>query len=62
VVHACNLSTQEAEAGELRVSGQPGIHGKILPQKQTNKSDLSVRQPRSCEVREGIGKLCEKGA
>jgi hypothetical protein len=26
VVHACNPSTQEVEAGGSRVSGQPGLH------------------------------------
>jgi hypothetical protein len=29
VVHTCNVSTQEAEAGELQVQGQPGLHSKI---------------------------------
>jgi hypothetical protein len=31
-VHACNPSTQEAEAGDLRVRGQPGLHSGILIQ------------------------------
>jgi hypothetical protein len=26
VVHTCNLSTREADAGGLRVQGQPGLH------------------------------------
>jgi hypothetical protein len=37
VVHTCNPSTQEAEAGELGVPGQPGLCSKTLSQKHTNK-------------------------
>jgi hypothetical protein len=33
----CNLSTQEAEAGELRVQGQPGLPSEILPLKKLKK-------------------------
>lgn len=46
VVHTCNLSTQEAEAGELpKVQGQTGLHSATLSQtkpiKQTNKKELN---------------------
>jgi hypothetical protein len=34
VIHAYNLSTQKAEAGGLRIQGQPGLHSKTLPQKK----------------------------
>jgi hypothetical protein len=30
VMHTCNSSTQEAEAGGLRVPGQPGLHSETL--------------------------------
>jgi hypothetical protein len=33
VVHTCDPSTQKAEAGGLRVWGQPGLHSKSLSQK-----------------------------
>jgi hypothetical protein len=32
VVHNCNPSTPEAEAGGLEVPGQPGLHSKNLSQ------------------------------
>jgi hypothetical protein len=32
-VHACNPSPREAEAGGLRVRGQPGLQRETLPQK-----------------------------
>jgi hypothetical protein len=31
VVHTCNPSTWEAEAGGLRVQSQPGLHSNTLP-------------------------------
>jgi hypothetical protein len=34
VVHICNLSTREAEAGGLRVLGQPGLYGEPLSQRK----------------------------
>jgi hypothetical protein len=37
VVHTCNLSTQEAEAGVSRVLGQLGLHNETLPQKSKAK-------------------------
>jgi hypothetical protein len=37
VAHACNPSTQEAEAGESRVPGQPGLLCKSLSQKTKTK-------------------------
>jgi hypothetical protein len=33
VVHSCNPSTWEAEAGGLRVQGQPWLHNETLSQK-----------------------------
>jgi hypothetical protein len=33
VVHTFNPSTQEAEAGESKVEGEPGLHTKTLSQK-----------------------------
>jgi hypothetical protein len=32
VVHAYNLSTEEVEAGQSRVQGQPWLHGETLYQ------------------------------
>jgi hypothetical protein len=32
VAHNCNPSTQEAEAGELQVQDQPGLHSETLSQ------------------------------
>lgn len=38
VAHACNPSTQEAEAGKLPIQSQPGLHSKIVAKtKQTKK-------------------------
>jgi hypothetical protein len=34
MVHTCNLSTQEAESGESRIWGQPGLHSEALSQKR----------------------------
>jgi hypothetical protein len=36
VVHSCNLSTQEAEAGGSLVQGQPGLHSETLSLKEKN--------------------------
>jgi hypothetical protein len=33
MVYVCNPSTQEAEAGGLRVPGQPGLQSETLAQK-----------------------------
>jgi hypothetical protein len=33
VVHACNPSTGEVEAGESQVPGQPGPHNKTVSEK-----------------------------
>jgi hypothetical protein len=35
VVHTCNLSTQEAEAGGSQVQDQPGLLGKILSKRKS---------------------------
>jgi hypothetical protein len=42
VVHACNFSTQEAEAGGLQVQGQPGLYGKTLSQEKKKGENLQV--------------------
>jgi hypothetical protein len=34
VLHACNPSTQESEAGESQVQVQPGLKSKLLSQKK----------------------------
>jgi hypothetical protein len=36
VFHACNLSTQEAEARRLQVQGQPELHKETLFQKRVS--------------------------
>jgi hypothetical protein len=36
VLHTCNSSTWEVEAGGLTVQGQPGLHNEILSQKTKN--------------------------
>jgi hypothetical protein len=41
--HACNLSTQEAEDGGLRVPCQPGLHSETLPQKTKPKNKIVVQ-------------------
>jgi hypothetical protein len=33
----CTPSSQEAEAGGLRIQGHPGLHSKTLPQKNKTK-------------------------
>jgi hypothetical protein len=42
VVHTCNLSIQEAEAGGSWVQGQPGLHNEPLSQKTTTTKDASI--------------------
>jgi hypothetical protein len=37
LMHTCNPSTQEMEAGGLQVWGQPGLHSETLPQKHNEK-------------------------
>jgi hypothetical protein len=37
VVHTCNPSTWEAEAGRSEVLGQPGLYNNILFQKKKKK-------------------------
>jgi hypothetical protein len=37
VVHTCNPSTWEAEAGGFRAPGQPALHSKTLSQKEKQK-------------------------
>jgi hypothetical protein len=42
VTYICNPSTWEAQAGELRVPGQPGLHNKTVPQQnKTNKKQIN---------------------
>jgi hypothetical protein len=48
VEHTCNPSTQEAEAGESRVQGEPELHGKATQRAHRSglwhhgESDLSL--------------------
>jgi hypothetical protein len=45
VVHACNLSTQEAQEGGLGGQVQPGLHRETLKQKnELKKLYRSVKQ------------------
>jgi hypothetical protein len=45
VVHACNLSTQEAEEGGSKVPGQPGLHSEILSSKKKfNSRPKTIRE------------------
>jgi hypothetical protein len=44
MVHACNPSTHEAEAGESRVQGQPALHSKTLTQNKTKNGVFSYCQ------------------
>lgn len=37
MVHVCNPSTQEAEIGELRVSGYPGLQNDTLRKEERKK-------------------------
>jgi hypothetical protein len=44
MMHAYNPSTQETEAGGLRIQGQPGLHNKTLsknPPSQKEKDDVT---------------------
>jgi hypothetical protein len=38
-VHAHNCSTQKAEAGGLKVQGQPGLHSETLSQNKQTKTN-----------------------
>jgi hypothetical protein len=42
VVHACNPSTREAEAGRSRVQAQPRLRGETLSQNKQTKKELIV--------------------
>jgi hypothetical protein len=42
MAHACNLSTWEAEAGESRVPGKPGLPSETLSQKAKSWGCSSV--------------------
>jgi hypothetical protein len=43
VVHACNLSTWEAEIGEFQVLGQLGLDSKTLPQKSKKEPSMMAQ-------------------
>jgi hypothetical protein len=51
VVHICNPSTQEAEAGGLNIQSPPGLRSKTLSLKKKNKNtkprtgDVNVQGP-----------------
>jgi hypothetical protein len=38
MAHTCNPNTRKAEAGELRVGGQPGLHSENSSQKKKKES------------------------
>jgi hypothetical protein len=42
VVHSCNLSTPEAEAGEPQIQWQTGGHNRTLSQKGKNKTKYTL--------------------
>jgi hypothetical protein len=44
IVHTYNLSTQEAEAGELQIPGQPGLHRETLAQNISKQQKGSGRE------------------
>jgi hypothetical protein len=44
VVHACNPSTREDEAGGLRVQNEPGIHSETLTQEKRWKERNKTKQ------------------
>jgi hypothetical protein len=43
VVHACNLSTQEAKAWGVQVWGQPGLHSWVPVSKNKLKQQLKTQ-------------------
>jgi hypothetical protein len=49
VAHTCNPSIWEAEAGGMRVSGQPGLHSETL---SVSKRDRGEKERR--EMRESV--------
>lgn len=42
-MHACNLSTWDAEAGGLQARGKPGLCMKVLPPKTNKKTKKKKR-------------------
>jgi hypothetical protein len=42
VAQACNTNTQEIEAGDLQIQGQPGLNSKTLSQKQTKNNIVYI--------------------
>jgi hypothetical protein len=57
VVHTCNPSTREAEAGRVRVQGQPGLHIETLSQNlppekiKRKKKPLKIIGPRRAKTK-----------
>jgi hypothetical protein len=41
VVHICNPSTWEAEAGGSQIGSQPGLHSEILYQKKKGNNTIN---------------------
>jgi hypothetical protein len=50
MLHACNPSTQEAEARGSTVQGQPGLHSETLPQKKLKQCCLEKNKRMSSSV------------
>jgi hypothetical protein len=59
MVHACNPSTQEAEAGESPIQGQPGLQSKTLSQTKQNKNQKKKRKKKEKEIKQLPEKLLE---
>jgi hypothetical protein len=47
MVHACNPSIWEVEAGEWLLQGQPGLHSKTMPQKNKQTKIIKKRKENS---------------
>jgi hypothetical protein len=60
MVHACNPSTREAEAGRSQVLAQPGIHCESLFQKK-NKNEGKHRVKTGITTGQGGSRSQERG-
>jgi hypothetical protein len=49
VVHTCNPSAQEAEAGGSRVQGQPGLHSETCLKKKKKIQDTFSKLEDMCD-------------
>jgi hypothetical protein len=55
VVHTCNLSAQEAEAGGSQIWGQPELHSKTLSKKKKENEwrGISLQNPHTLKGQYG---------